>query len=205
MREKIIASLAGIVCISLSGVAQAQDDLDRGLYVGFGLELLRADIRGSDNGTPFRLTARPLTLVGRVGYHLFPWLSVEGFGSFGIHDDPNDGTIGTNETVRNGETNLNYHFGGAVKPQYTITFGEATNFTFYALGGYSAFDIDGDASNANNGSLQVDFDREDDDYYYGAGVQLDGEIASFVIQYVEYARGDGLDLEGYQLSINRYF
>lgn len=205
MRLRIFASTAGLFCMGLVSVAQAENQYDRGLYAGVGLELLRADIRGTDNGNDFNVTALPLELIGRVGYHFLPWLAVEGFGGFGIHDDPNDGKIGGGTTVRDGDTQLNYHFGAAVKPQYAVVFRETTQISFYALAGYSVYDLEGEASNNNNANLDVDFSRDDNDYYYGAGIQIDGEAASFNLQYVEYARGRGLDLEGYQVSINRYF
>lgn len=209
MRLRIIASVSGIFCMFGAGIAQAQkaDVYERGFYLGAGLQLLRADIRGSDGGTPFNVTSYPLELVGKAGYHFFPWLAVEGFGAFGIHDDPNDGFVGNGQTVRSGETELKYHFGGAIKPQYSRVFKETTQMSVFALGGYSAYRLEGDANNNsnNNNNISVDFSRDDNAFYYGAGLSIDGEAGALVFQYVEYDRGDGLDLEGYQISVNRYF
>ncbi len=170
MHRRIIASFVGLFCMGLASVAQAESQYERGLYAGIGLELLRADIRGSDGGNDFNVTSRPLELIGRVGYHFLPWLAVEGFGGIGIHDDPNDGNIDNAETVRNGETELNYHVGAAIKPQYAIVFKETTQMTAYVVGGYSMYDLEGEARNLNNGSVQVDFSRDDNDFYYGAGI-----------------------------------
>lgn len=209
MVGKNIATLAGVVGIvlglGLSTVAQAQEVSERGLYAGIGLELFDTHIKGSDNGTPYSLTTRPLSIVGRAGYNIIPWLSVEAFGGTGIHDDKNDGRVGNNQAIRNGDTKLKYVFGGAIKPQYSYNFEGIRPITFYLLGGYATFKLEGDARNTGAGVNKIKFDRDEDDFYYGGGVQLDGDNASFILQYVDYARGGGFDVDGYQVSINYYF
>lgn len=210
MKGKNLAVLAGVMGVvlglGLSTAAQAQDETQRsGLYAGLGLELFNTDIKGTANGTPYSLTTRPLSVVGRVGYNFLPWLSVEGFGGTGIHDDKNDGRVGSNQAIRNGDTKLKYVFGGAIKPQYTYNFEGIRPITFYVVGGYATFKMEGDARNLNAGVNRIKFDREEDDFYYGGGIQLDGNPASFVLQYVDYARSGGFESAGYQVSINYYF
>lgn len=212
MRGRIIASVAGFCCLGAVGIAQAQDDestygaglYDRGLYAGVGLQLLRADIRGSDNGTSFSVDSLPLELLGRVGYQILPWVAVEAFGAFGIHDDPNDGRIGAGR-VRNGETELKYHAGIGIKPKYAFVFAETSQLAVFAQGGYSFYELEGDAFDSSNGNVGVSFSRDDDAPYYGVGLAIESEVATFELQYVDYDRGDGLDLEGYTISVNRYF
>lgn len=209
MVVKNIAALAAAlsICLGLgfSTAAQAQERAERGVYGGIGLELFNIDIKGADNGTAYSLTTRPLSLVGRAGYNILPWVSVEAFGATGIHDDKNDGRVGNNQAIRNGDSKLKYAFGGAIKPQYSYNFSGIRPITFYLLGGYATLKLDGDARNVGAGVDKIKFSRDEDGFYYGGGLQLDGEHASFILQYVDYARGGSFEAAGYQVSINYYF
>lgn len=203
----ITQSLAAAALLSCSPVWSQQLE-DPGFYAGFGIEILDAQISGDDNGVPFDIDTRPLMLFLRGGYHVFDWLALEAHAGTGIHDDPNDGDVGNELDVRNGETELKYLYGGAIKPQWRVNFNEEVGrtFTFYALAGVAQYEFEGNAQNRRNPpAVSVSYSLDDTTEYYGAGIQIDGGISSLVLQYIQYDSSDEVDFQGFQLSFNRYF
>lgn len=217
MRLARFATLVGTATLLGTGLAQAQppgmgppDTAEGrlGLYLGIGLEQFRIQAEGSDGGTEYDLTTRPVGLTGRVGYNFFEWLSLEGHASVGIHDDSNSGTVGaTQERVRNGETELKHHVGIAAVPEHRFVFGGTTVITVFGMLGYNSFEFEGEAQNdAGLGPAEtVDFTLDDSGEYWGGGLRLDGEAGGLRLQYTRYFDDSGLDIDGYGISVNIYF
>lgn len=178
-----------------------------GLYGGLGLEQFRVKARGSDDGTDFDITTRPVALTGRLGYNFLEWLSIEAHAAAGVHDDPNSGNIGSGAvTVRNGETELEYHAGVAAVPEYRFVYGGTTVITVFGLLGYNAVELEGQARNRNPSPPQsVSYSLDENGEYWGGGLRLDGEAAGLRLQYTRYFDDTGLEVEGYGISVDIRF
>lgn len=195
--------LAGVAIMLSVGTANADEDDARGLFIGLGLESFNLDAAGTgDNGTSYDINTKPLGAVARVGFYLFPWLSLDVHGSTGIHDADNDGSVGGGQSVHSGDTELKYLYGVGVKPQWQFSSG----LSVFALGGYSKFKFEGKARDDTGLTPQsTSFTVDDDGGYYGGGIQIDGEAGSFIFQYTKYFDDNNVQLEGFQLSVNKYF